>query len=114
MYMNATCKYCGFQISENSYFCPNCGKKLKNKPLSTGIGKQIYLYTISILLPPLGLVPGIKYLFEKNTKAQIIGIVLIVLTIISTIVTIKVTMDFIGGQANTANEQLKQLENSGY
>jgi len=99
---------------ENFYFCPNCGKKIKEPPLSTSIGKQIYIYALSILLPPLGLWPGIKYLLQGSTKARIIGIVAIVLTIISTVLTIKITLDFVNSQINTADTQLQQLENLGY
>lgn len=112
--MNSTCKYCGFAIAENFYFCPNCGKKLKQPPLSTSISKQIYIYAISILLPPLGLWPGIRYLFQKDSRSKIIGIIAIILTIVTTIITIKITTDFINGQSNMASEQLKSLENSGY
>lgn len=112
--MNSTCKYCGFQTLDSYYFCPNCGKKLKQPPLSTSISKQIYIYAISVLFPPLGLWPGIKYLLQKDSLSKIIGIIAIILTIVSTIITVKVTMDFIGGQSNLVNQQLKLLENSGY
>lgn len=26
------CQYCGFQVTETASFCPNCGKRIKNKP----------------------------------------------------------------------------------
>lgn len=112
--MNSTCKYCGFTVSENFYFCPNCGKKLQEKLLSTSIGKQIYIYGLSILLPPLGLLPGFKYLLNKDPKAKLIGIVAIILTITSIIVTIWFFMQFLNTTITGPINQLDQLQNQGY
>lgn len=110
-----TCKYCGFAVSDNFYFCPNCGKKLNEPPLSTSIGKQIGIYALSFFLPPLGLVPGLKYLFQKDSKSRTIGIIAIFLTIISTILTIWFAMNLLNnplGQDTTS--QLQELQNLGY
>ncbi|PIR80129.1 MAG: hypothetical protein COU25_01715 [Candidatus Levybacteria bacterium CG10_big_fil_rev_8_21_14_0_10_35_13] len=112
--MNLTCKHCDFPIAENFYFCPKCGKPIKKIPLSTSITKQIYIYTISILLPPLGLWPGIRYLLQDSSKARIIGIIAIVLTIFSIALTVKITTDFINSQASIANFQLEQLDRLNY
>lgn len=114
LFVNTTCKYCGFSISPSFYFCPNCGKKLAEPPKSTSIGKQLYIYTISILLPPLGLMPGIKYLMDKNQKAKIIGIIAIVLTVISSVISIYLTLSFLNSQASFTNNQIDQLQNLGY
>lgn len=81
--MNLTCRFCNFQILETYYFCPNCGKKIKNPPLSTSLSKQLTVYAISILLPPLGVVPAIKYLLSKEKHAKIVGIIALILTVIS-------------------------------
>lgn len=109
------CKYCSFIVFSNYYFCPNCGKKLHEPPLSTSIGKQIGIYTLSIFLPPLGLLPGIKYLFQKDNKAKIIGIITIILTIISMIITFQLTLNFINNPLGQYNEnQLRQLQNLNY
>jgi hypothetical protein len=51
--------------------------------MSISIGKQIGLYSLSLLLPPLGLWPGIKYLLQDNPKAKVVGAVAILLTVIS-------------------------------
>ncbi len=111
--MNQLCPKCGYQILPTYNFCPNCGNKFKNPPLSTSLGKQVYLYLISILLPPIGLFPGIKYLLDKNPTAKIIGIILITLTLLSTIITVKVTMDFVNSQIAGTNLELNQLQNAG-
>lgn len=109
------CKYCGFIVFSNYYFCPNCGKKLHQPPLSTGIGKQVSIYALSIFLPPLGLLPGLKYLFQKDNKAKIIGIIAISLTILSTILTIWITMNFLTNPfGSNTGKQLQDLQNLGY
>lgn len=112
--METICKYCKFSVSDNFYFCPNCGKKLKEPPLSTSITKQLGIYTLSIFLPPLGILPGIKYLFQKNNKAKAVGLIAIVLTIISTIITINLTLNFLSNPLGNSSEQLQQLKNLGY
>lgn len=112
--MNLTCKHCDFPIQENYYFCPNCGKKLKQPPLPTGILRQIYIYGLSVLLPPLGLWPAVKYLMQPSGKAKIIGLIAIILTIISTVLTIKIAMDFLNAQIAIANQQLQLLEGVAY
>jgi hypothetical protein len=108
------CPVCHFAVLETYYFCPNCGKNLKPAPLPTNTVKQIGIYALSILLPPLGLWPGVKYLMQKTSKAKIIGLVAILLTIVSTLVT---SYYFIGW-ANKINQevtkQLNQYQNIGY
>jgi len=101
------CRYCGANILRDDYFCPSCGKKLKDKPLSTGIWKQIYVYLLSFLLPPLGLWPAVKYLRQPDEKSRMIGFVAIVVTIIS----IAITVWFGLGFMNTFNQQLNQQLN---
>lgn len=113
--MQQTCKFCGFPVSENFYFCPNCGKKLKEPPLSISVGKQIGIYALSILLPPLGLGPGIKYILNNDSKAKMIGLVAIILTIISTVLTIWLTYKVITSQVGGFTQsQVKELQNLGY
>jgi hypothetical protein len=81
------CPSCSSPIVENFNFCPNCGKKFKEPPLSTSISKQMGIYFLSIFLPPFGLWPGVIYLLDKHEKARMIGVIAIVLTIISFVFT---------------------------
>ncbi len=81
--------------------------QLTNKTLSTAVGKQIFIYALSFLLPPLGLWPGIKYLKQKDEKSRMIGFIVIVLTIISTAITIWFTLGFI----NTFNQSINSSLN---
>lgn len=76
--------------------------QLGDKSLSTTVGKQIFIYLMSALLPPLGLWPGIKYLKQNSEKSRMIGFIAITLTIISTAITVWLTLGFI----NTFNQQV--------
>lgn len=106
--MNPTfCPKCQSPIAEANYFCPNCGHKIKEPPVSVTITKQIGIYLLSILLPPLGLWPGIKYLRQSDQKAQIIGAVAIILTIFSIIISVWLYLLTINSISATLNSQLQ-------
>lgn len=109
------CKYCNFIVFSNYYFCPNCGKKLHEPPLSTSIPKQISIYILSFFLPPLGLLPGIKYLFQKDQKAKMIGLIALLLTFISIIITIQITKNLLTNPLGLdTTKNLQELQNLGY
>lgn len=107
------CPNCHIQVADSFYFCPNCGKKLKEH-LSTGIGAQLGLYALSLLLPPLGLFPGIKYASQSDTKTRTIGVTAIVLTIVSLLLTFWFTYVFFKGTTNALHTQMNQYQNLGY
>ncbi len=107
--MNSACKYCGQPISSNFFFCPTCGKKLISPPLSTSVGKQVWLYAISFLLPPFGVWPSIKYIKEPNEKAKIIGVIGLILTVISIIISINIITSMFLSPLG----QLQSLQNPG-
>lgn len=107
------CTICHFPLSDTFYFCPNCGKKIKEPPVSLSVSKQIGIYALSIFLPPLGLWPGIKYLLQKDQKAQIVGMVAILLTIVSTILTLWLTFAAYNQLTQTINTQTRQINELG-
>ncbi len=80
MEKNSVCKSCQNPVSETFYYCPYCGKKLRTPPLSTSFWKQIGIYLFAVLFPPLGLIPGIRYLSQPDDKSKVIGLVVILLT----------------------------------
>ena len=82
------CPKCKAAVSPEDYFCRNCGKALKSKPLSTSVGKQIVIYLVSIFLPPFGLGPAVRYLKQPDSKSKIIGWVAVALTVLSIILVI--------------------------
>ncbi len=86
------CPQCHQPVAPEFYFCPNCGKSLSEKPLSTSPGTQAWIYIFSIIMPMIAFLgishwPGIKYLKSDDENAKQIGIIAIVLMAISTIVT---------------------------
>lgn len=107
-----TCKFCGQDVLANYYFCPYCGKKIIEPPITAA--REIGVYLLSIFLPPLGLWPGIKYLSQKNEKAKRVGVIAIILTIISIVITIWASIAFVNNMSQTLNSQMNQYQNLGY
>jgi uncharacterized membrane protein YqaE (UPF0057 family) len=105
------CKFCGQAVFTNYYFCPYCGKKIVEPPITAL--KEISVYLLSVFLPPLGLWPGIKYLSQKNEKAKRVGLIAIILTIISTIVTIWISIGLLGSLTQSLNAQMNQYPGLG-
>ena len=88
-----TCSVCHQPILSQYYFCPNCGAKIKETPLSTTPQTQAFIYAFSIILPMICFIfvtrwPGIKYFKSSDPKAKQIGQIAWTLLIVSTIVVI--------------------------
>lgn len=83
-----TCPHCKAIVDPVDNFCPNCGKPIEKELKSIGVGKQIYIYVVAILAPPFGLVWTFKYLKQKSSQVQIVGMVAGILTVVSLIATI--------------------------
>jgi hypothetical protein len=86
------CPQCHQPVPAGAYFCPNCGKKLSDPPLSKSIGAQIWIYAFSIILPiicylAIGYWPAVKYFKSDDPETKQIGIIAFALIIISTFVT---------------------------
>ena len=109
-----SCPFCSSPISANFFFCPNCGKEIKKAPPSITIVKQIVIYALSILLPPLGLFPGIKYLLQKDEKAKIIGAAAIILTIASSVITVWISLNLFNQLNKTIVNQVRQYQQSNF
>lgn len=116
-----TCTNCNAQILDNYYFCPNCGKKIKEPPFKFSNHQAVKIILLSILVPPFGIFPSIKYLLVTDMKAKIVGAVGIVLNIViltlATIYLIKSinqTMDQINALTNpqgSIQNQIQTLQN---
>ena len=78
------CKFCKSPTQESFYFCPNCGKKIKEPPFKFSLARSITIIVAAILLPPFGIIPGVKYFLKDDKRAQFIGLVTIALTILAT------------------------------
>jgi len=109
---NSICPKCLLPVLPVFYFCPNCGKNLRPKPMPTTIGKQIGIYLLSFFLPPYGLWPGIKYLRQEDAKSKIVGGIAIMLTITAFIISYFVVIASINQLKSTINSQLNNQINS--
>lgn len=99
---NLTCRFCMAPTPPGVFFCPTCGKKLQEPPFTFSWAKFIGNMTLTILLPPMGIFPGIRHLRKDDQTAKILGITYIIVTVIATVVMLKITMDFV----NNINEEL--------
>ncbi len=97
------CPHCKYQIQADWYFCPNCGKMLKEKPIVISIGKQIIIYLVSFFLAPLGLGWGLKYITKNDPKVKMVGAIAIILTVLSIIIMFVVFKNFMDQYANILN-----------
>jgi len=99
----ATCPYCKNPTEITMFFCPSCGKKLKEKPPGTGFWPQAGLYAMAVMLPPFNIPLSFKYIKSTDSKAKAIGFVSLVLMGISLTVVTILTI-------NTVNEVNRQVE----
>lgn len=74
--------------------------------------KIVGLLAMSLLIPPLGLWPGIKLLFKNDRKGQAVGLAAIFLTAVSIAITVWFTIGFINSQMESLQGQL-QFQNPG-
>jgi len=105
------CPFCSSTIDSSAFFCPTCGKNVKEKPLSTGIWTQIGLYLVSVLLPPLFIGWTIKYLKSTDAKTKQIGMISLVLTIVALVTAIWFSIAFTKNITTEVNQQLNQYQN---
>jgi hypothetical protein len=103
-----SCPKCRQPITLIDYFCPNCGKKIRSRPLSTSFFSLLFLLLKTLLLPPFGLIWGYRYLRQSDTTSKLVGLVVIVVTIIETVWLVEVTITTF----NTVQQQINQQINS--
>lgn len=107
------CPFCSTPLDATAFFCPVCGKNVKEKPIATGFLIQIGLYLVSVLLPPFFLFWTIKYLKSKDPMAKQIGLISLGLTIISLVLALWLTLAFVKNITQGVNLQLNQYQNIG-
>ncbi len=105
------CPKCGKEIPENSFFCSYCGKKIKEPPVSVSAAKQIFMYAVSLFLPPLGLIWFVRYLRQPDRKAKNIAIAILVVTIAASLFTLWFAVQIMNGFTNSLNNPLNNTLN---
>lgn len=108
------CPRCHFPTKPEYYFCPNCGAKLTEAPLGTGVGDQLLLYAFSIVLPWIAYLAitkwqGIKYLRSPDPRAKQIGAIMLVLLVASSIVAVWLTTLWIQGYIQQSLNDVNNL-----
>ena len=104
--LEVLCPLCHNTVSTSANFCSQCGKKLKEPPLSTTVARQALIYCVSFFLAPFGLGYAFKYLKQRDPKTRAIGIVALVLTILAIVSVVfisKTFMDFFYGPLGALN-----------
>lgn len=104
------CPQCHAVMRPEYYFCFNCGKNLHPAPLSTSVATQAWIYIGSVILAPMGLVWGLRYLRQSNSKAKIVGVVSIVLTVITLIIMSKLITQYIYNVNEQVTKQLNGMQ----
>jgi hypothetical protein len=107
------CPFCGVQIDAKDYYCPNCGKKVREKPLSTSFGRQLVVYAVSLFLPPFGLVWIPRY-WKMSGVGKKIALAIIILTVISLAVSVWVAVDFVHAFDTALQKELNTYPSLGY
>jgi len=72
--------------------------------------KKIMVCLGSVLLPPLGIIWGIKYLKRPHRSDKLVGLAAIILTIISIVATINLTRSLFNRFNEELNQELLMLE----
>jgi uncharacterized membrane protein len=88
--------------------CPQCHVVVKSLP--TSLATEIMYYAGSVLLPPLGFWWGIKYLKQSDAASKRIGIVSMILTVISFILTSIWVVDYVNKLNAMVGSQLNGLQ----
>lgn len=107
------CPKCQTIAIPGSRFCANCGTPLNVGAFTISIGKQIWIYFVSIFLPPLGLVWTFKYLRLKDSQPRKIALIAAVLTIVSTVITLWATWGVMSSVQSQVQTQMDALHNAG-
>lgn len=110
------CPRCHLPVKPEYYFCPNCGAKLSEPPLGTGVLDQCLLYAFSIILPWIAYLAitkwqGIKYLRSPDTRAKQVGLIALILLIASSIVAVWLTTVWIQGYIQQSLNDVNNITN---
>ncbi len=104
------CPQCHATMRAEYYFCYNCGKNLHPAPLSTSVLTQTGIYVGSVILAPMGLIWGLRYLRQSSGKAKMIGLVSVILTVVTLIIMSKLITVYIARVNEQVTKQMNGLQ----
>ena len=64
------CPECKNTIDDKVFYCPICGKKIKEKPVNLDFGRIAWLIFLSAVLPPLNISLTMRYIKSPDVKAR--------------------------------------------
>ena len=87
------CEFCHQPIMRTYFFCPNCGNRITNSPLSVTLAAQAWIYLQALVLPMFMFLfimkwPAWRYYKSRDPKARAIGTYAFVILFLSTIFTV--------------------------
>lgn len=106
------CPQCQTILLPNTNFCPKCGFQIVQNPQVIGIGRKVWIYFVSLFLPPLGLIWTFKYLRSDSIQLKRVALIATALTVISIVVSIWFTVSFFQGLQQQYN-QIDTYQNLG-
>ncbi len=95
------CPYCGATAFPTDKFCSNCGKLIEQEQI--GIGKQIFIYAVSLCLSPLGFIWFFRYFRSEDSKKKRIGWIAGILTVFSLLISVWLVAQFFQSMQNQMN-----------
>ncbi len=112
------CPRCHFPVKPEYYYCPNCGAKLSEPPLPTGLVDQLLLYAFSLILPWIVYLAitkwqGIKYLRASSSRARQIGLIALILLVASSIVFFWLSTVWIQGTIQSSLNDVNNINSFG-
>ncbi len=112
--ISIVCPACHQPVQPEFYFCPNCGKLLREKPLSTSLETKAWIYALSIIMPFLAFLaisywPGVKYLRSSDEEVRQIGIIATVLMVLSTILMVWLTIVWVQSAVQSSLNSIGNL-----
>ncbi len=100
------CPVCHINVRPTDYFCFNCGTNLRPAPLSTSFETQVKLYLKCLFLPPMGMIWGLRYLKQKDSRSKAVGYICIIITTVLLFLLVKWTKDLIDTVNDTVNTSM--------
>jgi hypothetical protein len=95
------CPVCHVVVKPGDYYCFNCGKNLHPAPPSLSFATLAGFF---VILPPMGIIWGYRYIKSPDMKAKVFGLILMVTTIIELILLVNATVSVY----NTINDQVQE------